>query len=238
MRREFMESLIRLSHVEKIYRTPAGEVRALKDVNFCVQRGEFLGVIGKSGAGKSTLINLITGVDRLTSGEIWIENTPVHAMNQNQMALWRGRNVGVIYQSFELLPQISILDNVILPLDLCGAYQPQNAKRKALELLEQVAIVEHAYKKPTMISGGQQQRVVIARALINDPPIIVADEPTGSLDSKTGEQVVQLFEGLVSDGKTVLMVTHDRSYQERFSRVLHIVDGAVLNQHGSGANHA
>ena len=222
-----MKPLITLKHVEKKYSTPAGEIQALKDICIQVEQGEFLGVIGKSGAGKSTMINMITGVDNLTDGEIWINDVAVHRLNQNQMALWRGKNIGMIYQSFELLPQICILDNVILPMDFCGSFQKRQAKQKALELLEQMQIAEHAYKKPTMISGGQQQRVVIARALINNPPIIVADEPTGSLDSKTGETVINLFEELIAQGKTIIMVTHDKSYHSRFTRVMQIVDGVV-----------
>jgi len=220
-------NLIEIENVSKNYYTQAGEITALKNINFNLKQGEFLGVIGKSGAGKSTLLNMITGVDKMTKGEIWINDIGVHTLPQNKMALWRGINIGVIYQSFELLPQISILDNVILPLDFCGAFQNKKAKKKGLDLLEQMQIAEHAYKKPTMISGGQQQRVVIARALINDPPIIVADEPTGSLDSKTGDTVITLFEELISQGKTIIMVTHDKSYQSRFTKVMQITDGEI-----------
>lgn len=222
-----MTNLIEIENVSKNYYTQAGEITALKNINFNLKQGEFLGVIGKSGAGKSTLLNMITGVDKMTKGEIWINDIGVHTLPQNKMALWRGINIGVIYQSFELLPQISILDNVILPLDFCGAFQNKKAKKKGLDLLEQMQIAEHAYKKPTMISGGQQQRVVIARALINDPPIIVADEPTGSLDSKTGDTVITLFEELISQGKTIIMVTHDKSYQSRFTKVMQITDGEI-----------
>jgi putative ABC transport system ATP-binding protein len=225
-----LKPLITLKHVQKKYNTPAGKIEALKDICIQVEPGEFLGVIGKSGAGKSTMINMITGVDNLTDGEIWINDVAVHQLNQNQMALWRGKNIGVIYQSFELLPQISILDNVILPIDFCGSFQKRQAKQKAMELLEKMQIAEHAFKKPTMISGGQQQRVVIARALINNPPIIVADEPTGSLDSKTGETVIKLFEELIAGGKTILMVTHDKSYQSRFTRVMQIADGIITQE--------
>jgi putative ABC transport system ATP-binding protein len=225
-----LKPLITLKHVQKKYNTPAGKIEALKDICIQVEPGEFLGVIGKSGAGKSTMINMITGVDNLTDGEIWINDVAVHQLNQNQMALWRGKNIGVIYQSFELLPQISILDNVILPIDFCGSFQKRQAKQKAMELLEKMQIAEHAFKKPTMISGGQQQRVVIARALINNPPIIVADEPTGSLDSKTGETVIKLFEELITGGKTILMVTHDKSYQSRFTRVMQIADGIITQE--------
>ena len=230
-----METQINLLGVQKTYATPAGKIDALKEIDLQIAPGEFVGVIGKSGAGKSTLINVITGVTKLTQGEIWVGDTAVHRLNENQMALWRGRNVGVIYQSFELLPQISILENVILPMDFCGAYQPARARQRAMQLLEQVEIAEHAHKLPSMISGGQQQRVVIARSMINDPPIIVADEPTGSLDSKTGETVMQIFEGLIEQGKTILMVTHDRIYLPRFSRVYQIQDGR-LSRMKEGAN--
>lgn len=222
-----MTNLIEVRNVSKTYYTQAGAITALKNINFNLKQGEFLGVIGKSGAGKSTLLNMITGVDEMTKGEIWIHDIGVHTLPQNKMALWRGINIGVIYQSFELLPQISILDNVILPLDFCGAFHNKKARKKGLDLLEQMQIAEHAFKKPTMISGGQQQRVVIARALINDPPIIVADEPTGSLDSKTGDTVISLFEELIYQGKTIIMVTHDKSYQSRFTKVMQITDGVI-----------
>lgn len=224
------EPLIRLRGVLKSYQTAAGDFQALKEVDLDVYPGEFLGIIGKSGAGKTTLINVLTGVDHLTEGEVWMDGVPIHAMNENQLALWRGRNLGIIYQSFYLMPSLSLLHNVVLPMDVCGLYRRGPSERRALELLREVELEEHAYKLPSAISGGQQQRVAIARALANEPPIIVADEPTGRLDSVTAETIFQIFSQLVRAGKTILMVTHDRSLARRMSRILHIVDGRLVEQ--------
>ena len=221
---------IRLRNVVKVYRTAAAGFAALKGISTDLHRGEFVGIVGKSGAGKSTLVNMITGVDSLTSGEVIVDGTLVHQLNENQMALWRGRNVGVVYQSFELLPMLSLMDNVMLPMDFCGLYKVRKSQERARRLLAQVGIEEHMHKPPTKISGGQQQRAAIARALANDPPIIVADEPTGNLDSVTAEGVFGLFEALVRRGKTIVMVTHDKSLAKRFSRVLMIADGEIVGE--------
>jgi len=221
---------IQLRNVVKTYKTAAGDLIALKNINARFEWGEFVGIIGKSGAGKSTLVNMVTGVDRLTSGEVIVDGTSVHRLNENQMALWRGLNVGVVYQSFELLPMLSLIDNVMLPMDFCGLYKPRKSQERARQLLTRVGLEEHMRKPPTKISGGQQQRVAIARALANDPPIIVADEPTGNLDSSTAEGIFELFELLVQQGKTIVMVTHDQSLAERFSRVLRIADGEIVDE--------
>ncbi|MBN1936643.1 MAG: ABC transporter ATP-binding protein [Anaerolineae bacterium] len=218
---------IRLRGVTKDYETAAGPFTALRGISLDVQPGEFLGIVGKSGTGKSTLVNMITGVDHLTAGEVWVGDVSVHALNESQMALWRGRNIGVVYQSFELLPMLSLIDNVTLPMDFCGLYRARSSAQRARQLLIDVGLEEHMRKPPTKISGGQQQRVAIARALANDPPILVADEPTGNLDSQTAEDVFRLFEKLVAQGKTIVMVTHDGSLAKRFSRVLKIVDGEI-----------
>jgi putative ABC transport system ATP-binding protein len=224
---------IELRDVVKVYSSEAGEFTALRGINAQVYPGEFLGVIGKSGAGKSTLLNMITGVDHITQGEIIIHTNgrdiSVHRLSENDMALWRGRNMGVVFQSFQLLPMLTLLENVILPIDLCGDYSPRASRERAMELLELVEIEEHAKKLPAYISGGQQQRVAIARALANDPPIIVADEPTGSLDSVTADHIFDVFEHLVERGKTIIMVTHDMGLMPRFSRHLLIADGEVGN---------
>jgi putative ABC transport system ATP-binding protein len=197
-----------------------------------VYPAEFLGVIGKSGAGKSTLLNMITGVDHLTAGEVVVHtvdgSTSIHKLGENDLALWRGRNMGVVYQSFQLLPMLTLLENVMLPMDLCGLYQRGESRARAMELLRMVELEEHAFKLPDFISGGQQQRVAIARALANDPPIIVADEPTGSLDSVTADHVFQVFERLLEKGKTIIMVTHDNSLAPRFTRHLSIQDGEIV----------
>jgi putative ABC transport system ATP-binding protein len=219
-----------LRNVVKVYQTAAGDLAALKGINADVRRGEFVGIIGKSGAGKSTLVNMIAGVDHLTSGQVCIDGTNVHDLNESQMALWRGRNVGVVYQSFELMPQLSLLDNVMLPMDLCGLYRPRKSLERAKQLLTQVGLEDHMQKPPTRISGGQQQRVAIARALANDPPIIVADEPTGNLDSATAQDIFRLFEELIQLDKTIVMVTHDESLRDRFSHVFEIADGEIVGE--------
>jgi ABC-type lipoprotein export system ATPase subunit len=226
------EPIIQLRNVVKAYATGEGPFLALKDVNLEIMPGEFLGITGKSGAGKTTLLNMISGISELTSGEVLFYGsnetaTPIHTLDEDKLALWRGENLGIIYQSFELMPALNLVNNVMLPPDFLGSYQPLNSKVRALELLELVDIVEHAYKIPAHISGGQKQRVAIARSLVNDPPLIIADEPTGNLDSITAETIFQIFEKLVDQGKTVVMVTHDESLATRFTRRLHIVDGVV-----------
>jgi putative ABC transport system ATP-binding protein len=219
--------------VVKVYATAAGEFRALKGINMQAGRGEFVGVVGKSGAGKSTLLNMITAVDYLTSGEVIVNtnNSPVsiHKLKEDEIALWRGQNLGVVFQSFQLLPMLTLVENIMLPMDLCGKFNPKQSRGRALELLRMVEIEGHADKLPSQISGGQQQRVAIARALANDPPILVADEPTGSLDSVTSEHIFEVFEHLVSDqGKTIIMVTHDKTLSPRFTRTLEIMDGELM----------
>lgn len=229
-----MEPIIELRDVVKIYSTEAGEFPALRGVSISVDAGEFLGIVGKSGAGKSTLLNMVNGVDHLTSGDVTVrvgsDGVAVHRLSESDLALWRGRTMGVIYQSFQLLPMLTLVENIILPMDLCGLYKPREGRERAMELLRLVEIEEHADKYPTQISGGQQQRVAIARALINDPPILVADEPTGSLDSLTADHIFEVFEHLVTDqGKTIIMVTHDNSLAPRFSRHLTLADGEIVS---------
>ena len=220
-------TLIRMTGVIKDYPTPTGPFRALRDVSLAIGAGEFVAVVGKSGAGKTTLVNMITGVDHLTGGEVTVGGVNIHRMNETQLALWRGKNLGVVYQSFHLLPGLTLLDNVLLPMDFCGNYRGRQSRAFAMELLRQVGLEGHAHKRPAEISGGQQQRVAIARALANDPPVIVADEPTGRLDSLTAETIFTIFADLVSQGKTVVMVTHDQGLSRRVSRTLQIVDGEV-----------
>jgi len=220
--------LLRMRGVVKVYKTAGGDFTALNGINLDVHTGEFVGILGKSGAGKSTLVNMITAVDHLTSGEIWVGDVAVHRLNENRAAQWRGRNLGVVYQSFQLMPTLTVLDNIMLPMDFSGTYRKKHSTSRAFELLEQVELIEHARKVPALISGGQQQRVAIARALVNDPPIIVADEPTGRLDSATAETIFEIFERLAQQGKTILMVTHDTSFAQRFSRLLWIADGELV----------
>jgi ABC-type lipoprotein export system ATPase subunit len=223
--------LIRLRQVRKTYESAAGAFTALKGIDLEIDRGEFVAVIGKSGSGKSTLINMITGIDRPTSGEVLVAGTPVHTLSEGQMAVWRGRAIGVVFQFFQLLPTLSLIENVMLPMDFCGMYTPSGRYTRAMGLLEQMEMAEHAHKLPSAISGGQQQRVAIARALANDPPILVADEPTGNLDSKTAESVFRMFERLVDQGKTILMVTHDQDLAKRVTRTVIIADGEVIDEY-------
>ena len=232
-------TIIELREVNKTYSTAAGDFVALKDVNLKVSEGEFLGIIGKSGAGKSTLLNMINGVDELTSGEVFVHtdgtNLSVHDMNEDARALWRGQNMGVVYQSFQLLPMLTLVENIMLPMDFSNNFHPRKSRDRALELLQLVELEEHAGKLPAYISGGQQQRVAIARALANDPQILVADEPTGSLDSITADHIFDVFEHLVANqGKTIIMVTHDMGLASRFSRSLTLTDGELLLETESG----
>ena len=219
--------LIKVRNLAKIYRSSAGDFAALKSVDLDVYPGEFVGILGKSGAGKTTLVNMLTGVDRVTMGEVWIKDTPIHFLDENRLALWRGLNLGIVYQSFHLMPNLTLLENVMLPMDFTGTYQRGPSQKHALELLDRMGLADHAYKSPSAISGGQQQRVAIARALANDPDILIADEPTGRLDSNTAETIFEIFLELINTGKTILMVTHDQSLARRVSRTLQIVDGEI-----------
>jgi putative ABC transport system ATP-binding protein len=226
--------LIDLRDVVKTYETGAGELTVLQDVTLQVQAGEFVSVVGPSGSGKSTLLNMITGIDRPTSGEVFVGGQVVHALSENQLARWRGRHVGVVFQFFQLLPTLTVLENVVLPMDFCDTYRRRERKRRAMHLLERVGIAEQAYKLPSALSGGEQQRAAIARALANDPSLVVADEPTGNLDTVTAGEVFALFEGLVDQGKTLLVVTHDRSLSSRTQRVLHLLDGRIHRDQNNG----
>src|SRR5512139_1848396 len=229
-------TIIQMQDVTKVYQTGGVPFTALDKVSLDIRQGEFLGITGRSGAGKTTLLNMLSGVDELTSGSVrfhWqgdgaaTEAVPVHSLGQDALARWRGENLGIIYQSFELMPSLSLLENVMLPTDFSAGYRRDLSAQRALELLELVEIAEHAHKIPAHISGGQKQRVAIARALVNDPHLIIADEPTGNLDSSTAETIFQIFEKLVAQGKTIVMVTHDESFVPRFTRRLQIADGVV-----------
>jgi putative ABC transport system ATP-binding protein len=224
--------LIELRQVSKAYEVAAGKFLALKDVDMQVEAGEFVAVVGKSGSGKSTLINMITGIDTPTSGEVFVAATAVHAMDQEQLAVWRGKNVGVVFQFFQLLPTLTVAENLVLPMDFCNTFPVNERRARAISLLEKVGIAEQADKLPADLSGGQQQRAAIARALANDPPLVVADEPTGNLDSATSDAVMQLFANLAAEGKTVLMVTHERDLTRYFTRSIALADGVIV----SGAN--
>jgi len=219
---------VRLEDVTKTYHTAAGDFTALKSIDLTINPGEFVAVVGKSGSGKSTLINMIAGIDHPTTGEVWVGEVPVHTLNQGQLAKWRGKNLGVIFQFFQLLPTLTVLENIVLPMDFCHCYSLRQRYERAMHLLDQVEMADQSRKLPSALSGGQQQRVAIARALANDPPVLIADEPTGNLDSKTADAVFHLFETLVASGKTIVMVTHDNDLSHRATRTVTVADGEII----------
>jgi putative ABC transport system ATP-binding protein len=225
-----LPALISMTGVTKAYESIAGPIVALRDVSLEVRQGEFVAVIGKSGSGKTTLINLLTGIDSLSTGKIRVASTDVHTLDPEGLSTWRGRSVGIVFQFFQLLPSLSIAENVMLPMDFCNTYPRRERRSRALELLARMGIADQADKLPTALSGGQQQRAAIARALANDPPLIVADEPTGNLDSHTAEEVMQFFAHLVTGGKTVVMVTHERDLARYFARSITLKDGTIVSQ--------
>jgi putative ABC transport system ATP-binding protein len=222
------QSLVSLENVEKVYKTKAAPFKALRGVNLNVESGEFMAIVGPSGSGKSTLINMITGIDRPTTGEVFVAGERLTRMSENQVARWRGRNVGVVFQFFQLLPTLTVLENVMMPMHYSGTYKGLRRKR-AMELLDLVDAPEIADKYPSQISGGQQQRAAIARALCNDPKLIVGDEPTGNLDSISAGLVFALFEDLVEKGKTIIMVTHDRDLAGKIPRVEEVRNGQLVS---------
>jgi putative ABC transport system ATP-binding protein len=228
--------LIDLNGVKKAFKTDAGLFLALKGIDLHVNAGEYVAIIGKSGSGKTTLINMITGLDRPSEGEILVGGEKVEKLGENQLAIWRGRTIGVVFQFFQLLPTLTALENVMLPMDFCSTPAFTERRDRARELLRLMEIEEHGNKLPSRLSGGQQQRVAIARALATDPPILAADEPTGNLDSKTAAAVFSLFERLASLGKTILVVTHDPDLAKRASRQLHIADGLIVNDVNGNGN--
>jgi len=221
-------AIIKVQQLTKTYEGLGDDVVALRSIDLNVRAGEFLVVTGKSGAGKTTLVNMLTGLDRPTSGEIWVSGKPVHRLSAGQAARWRGETVGVVFQSFELLPSLTVLRNVMLPMDFAHGLSIRERRDRAMHLLEQVEIADHAQKRPGEVSGGQRQRVGIARAMANDPPILVADEPTGSLDSATTDAVLDVFERLAGQGKTVFLVTHDADIVERGTRTITLADGEII----------
>ena len=224
------EAMISLQGVTKAYETDAGPFWALRGIDLQVYPGEFVAVVGKSGSGKSTLINVFTGIDHPTGGEVVVARTRIRQLDEGHMAEWRGRQMGIVFQFFQLLPMLTIVENVMLPMDLCDVYEPGERHERAMFLLDQMGMAELAGMFPASVSGGHQQRAAIARALANDPPIIVADEPTGNLDTRTADGVFRLFESLVAEGKTILMVTHDDELAGRVPRILTIADGLIVNE--------
>ena len=219
--------MISLQRVSKTYETPAGAFTALRDIDLKIGTGEFVAIVGKSGSGKSTLLNMIGGIDRPSSGSLSIGGANIQSLSHNELAAWRGRSIGFVFQFFQLLPTLTVAENVMLPMDFAGVLPRSVRRKRADQLLERVGVADHADKLPSALSGGQQQRVAIARALANDPPVILADEPTGNLDSETSAEIFRLFSELASDGKTLLVVTHDPAAATSVSRTITIVDGCV-----------
>ncbi|MEJ2448663.1 MAG: ATP-binding cassette domain-containing protein [Anaerolineales bacterium] len=235
-------ALIQMQEVVKTFISTAGEFTALRGIDLTVREGEFAAVIGKSGSGKSTLLNMLTGIDHPTSGKVLVDGLDIYSLSESQRSLWiyslsesqrslwRGRNLGIVFQFFQLLPMLNLLENVMLPMDYVGMYEIDQRPKKALELLELVGLRDKAQQLPRAVSRGQQQSAAIARALATDPPIIVADEPTGNLDSRSAATIIDLFEQLSQQGKTILMVTHDPSMTERTSRTVYISDGELVDE--------
>jgi putative ABC transport system ATP-binding protein len=221
------QPIVEIKDVVKKFRVGSDDVTILKGVSFQVKQGEFLSIVGPSGNGKSTLLNMISGIDRPSSGEIVVTGQRVDKMSEDRLAAWRGEHVGIIFQFFQMLPALSLLQNVILPMDLAGKYKPRERRDRAVHLLEIVGLADQMNKLPSTVSGGQQQRAAIARALANDPALLIADEPTGNLDSRTSHDVFDLFTTVVAQGKTLLMVTHDKELAQQVPRVVEILDGRI-----------
>jgi len=220
--------MIKLQGLTKSYYTPAGEFTALRDIDLEVGAGEFVAIAGKSGSGKSTLLNLIGGIDRPSSGTVEVGDTEIHRLSENRLAVWRGRNVGFVFQFFQLLPTLTVAENVMLPMDFCRTYPAGQRRKRASDLLERVGVAVQADKLPSALSGGEQQRAAIARALANGPRVILADEPTGNLDSATGTAVLDIFRAMAGSGTTVVIATHDRDIMRAADRKVELADGALL----------
>lgn len=222
--------MISLQQVSKTYETPAGKFSALKGVDLEIQSGEFVGVVGKSGSGKSTLLNMVAGIDRPSAGSVAVAGTSIHALSENKLAAWRGRNVGVVFQFFQLLPTLTAAENVMLPMDFCKTFPLRERRTRATELLERVGVGAQADKLPATLSGGEQQRVAIARALANEPPLVLADEPTGNLDSVTAKAILDLFRDMANRGTTVVIATHEADIARVIDRRIEITDGILRQQ--------
>jgi ABC-type lipoprotein export system ATPase subunit len=227
-------SLIKVHDLIKVYKTAAGDFEALRDIHLDIEKGDFVAIYGKSGAGKSTLINMITGIDVPTSGTVEVNGVSLHAMTADELSHWRGENLGIVFQFFQLIPSLTLVENITLPMDFRSSYSLAEQESRALQLLDTVGIAEHARKKPAKISGGQQQRVAIARALANNPEVVVADEPTGNLDSATASGILEVFTKLTEEGKTVIVATHDEEIAHYATTIIEIADGSILSVKKNG----
>jgi putative ABC transport system ATP-binding protein len=228
-------TVIELKDLVKDYAGPAGPIHVLHGVDLEVKSGEFVGIRGPSGSGKTTLLNMVTGIDRPTDGVVTVAGQDLNNLDENKLARWRGKHVGVIFQFYQLLPTLTVQENVMLPMDFCRVYRTSERPERAMHLLEQVGLEDQARKFPNTLSGGQQQRAAIARALANDPPLLVGDEPTGNLDSKTADRIFSLFQDLVDQGVTFLMVTHDKDLATRMPRVIEVLDGQLYDNGSNGS---
>lgn len=232
---ELTPNCVELKRAGRSFPVADGQFFAVQDVSLTLGPGDFSAVVGGSGSGKSTLLNLITGIDRASSGEVWVAGLPLHRLDEDALAQFRARHVGIVFQFFQLLPTLTALENVILPMDFAAKLPVASRRQRALQLLARVGIAEQAHKFPDALSGGQQQRVAIARALANDPPLVVADEPTGNLDSKNAHEVLMLFAELAASGKTILVVTHEREHRALFGKVFELADGKLVVSERSSA---
>lgn len=225
-------TMIDIEHVTKSFPTPYGSFDALKDVSFKIGKGELVALTGKSGSGKSTLLNMITGIDKPTQGDITVSGLSIVGLSENELAVWRGKHVGIVFQFFQLIPTLTVAENVMLPMDFCNSFPKKERRGRALNLLEQVGVAGQADKLPSTLSGGEQQRSSIARALANDPPILVADEPTGNLDSQNSQAIFELLTELSISGKTVVVVTHEKEFSRYFHKTITISDGTIVSSNG------
>jgi putative ABC transport system ATP-binding protein len=225
-----MSSFIQFNRVSKSFQSGAGQFDALKNIDLAIDKGEHVAIVGKSGSGKSTLLNMLTGIDHPSRGTVIINDTEVHALDESRLAVWRGATIGIVFQFFQLIPTLSILENLLLAMDFVNVIPVNERRKRAEALLLQVGILPHAHKLPAALSGGEQQRAAIARALANDPPVLVADEPTGNLDSKTAHAINSLFVDLVGSGKTVIVVTHESSADVVYDRTIMLEDGSIAGR--------
>ncbi len=226
-----MTHLFCAKSISKHFKNGNGQVNVLKGIDLQIKKGEFVGIFGKSGSGKSTLMNILSGIDTPSSGELWFGSDPIHTYDQTKLTKWRGDNVGIVFQFFQLLPTLTLLENIILPMEFSNKYTKKVRYERAMDLLTKLEIEKLADKYPSSVSGGEQQRAAIARALANDPDIIFADEPTGNLDSKTADYVFRCFEKqVVDEGKTIIMITHDITIKDRFMRSYTLSDGQIVKE--------